>query len=89
MKCECKRCGTKFDHQGGPVRCPTCGSDQFWVVGGLRGVILLVVLLAALMAAIGFLILPAQTFRAEAVALIVAIPLVSLRYWLWRKPGTR
>jgi hypothetical protein len=25
--------------------------------------------------------------EAEVFALIVAIPLVSVRYWLWRKPG--
>jgi ribosomal protein S27E len=88
LECECKQCGTRFNHNAGRIRCPSCGSTQVWVVGGISNVIGLTLLLAAVLLAVGFVALPPDTFRAEVVALVVAIPLVSIRYWLWRKPGT-
>jgi ribosomal protein S27E len=88
VECECKQCGSRFNHSAGRVRCPVCGSTQVWIVGGISNVIGLTLLAAAVLLAVGFVALPQDTFRAEAVALAVAIPLVSFRYWLWRKPGT-
>jgi ribosomal protein S27E len=88
IEVECKQCGSRFKHNHGRIRCPVCGSTQVWIVGGISNVIGLTLLLAAVLLAVGFVALPPDTFRAEVVALVVAIPLVSLRYWLWRKPGT-
>ncbi len=89
VTCECKKCGTQFKHSRGRIRCPNCGSSQVWIVGGIGNVILLTLIVAAALAVIGFVALPPATFQAELLALIVAVPLVSLRFWLWRKPGVR
>lgn len=87
VRCECKKCGTQFSHSRGRIHCPTCGSNQVWIVGGIGNVILFTLLIAAVLAAVGFVVLSPATFRAALLALIVAIPLVSVRFWLWRKPG--
>ena len=87
VECECRKCGTHFKHSAGRIRCPKCGSSQVWIVDGISNVIGLTLIVAAALLLAGSLALPPDTFRAEAFALIVAIPLVSIRYWLWRKPG--
>ncbi|HEX3053065.1 MAG TPA: hypothetical protein VHP83_20570 [Aggregatilineaceae bacterium] len=86
ITCECKKCSTSFKHNSGSIRCPNCGSHQVWIVGGIGNVMVITVLLASVMALVGFFLLPPDTFLAEVVALSVAVPIVGIRFWLWRKP---
>jgi hypothetical protein len=47
------------------------------------------VLLSGILALGGFFLLPREIFGAEILALIVAIPVVYIRFLLWRKPSAR
>ena len=85
MQFECKQCATEFEKGWGQAACPKCGSKDLWTTGGETNAIARVLVVAAVMLILFYLLSP-LLFLGGMIGAVVAVPAVIWVVLKRRKP---